>query len=799
LQQLERHNMPPASEKQPTEEDRHAAILEVEGKLVAHARTLPAPKPAVLRRLNRAEYRNTLRDLLHLNIDSIDPTREFPDDVRVHGFTSNGEKLVTSSFLLRQYVEAADHVVESAVHFEPKPQTRKWELTPPFDMTSGYFAADERRYYQKFAKQAQPFQSLVSRINGGSNYHPIDELRGATPQSGWYKIRIQAAGKFRYAELDPHDPKLDLRKHRFPSLWDPAEPIRLSLSTATLEGIDPQNKEAVDYAATYYQSGQRELAIWDLPDDKQAWLECRIWLNRGEFPRLSFPNGPTNSNNRITAFFDANKERLLTKEQLAKYDKARDGGVSNAYMWFESARIQVFKIECEGPLIDSWPPESHRVIFGDEAYRSDAAGAVLERFAAQVWRRPIAENETTPILKLVQSAESSGMSPEAAIQEGIKALLCSPQFLYREEKGEALSGYEIASRLSYFLWSSMPDETLLKLAGSGELNRPDVRREQALRLLKDPRSRAFVEEFLNGWLALRKLGSMAPDVRKFAVYYDDDLEPAMRMETRLFFQHLLNTNGPIDRFLDSDYAFLNKELAQLYGIDRALLAKAQNQPVEGLEQQDLVPAGAGDAASLGFAKVKLPNSWRGGLLGQASVLTLTANGVDTSPVIRGVWLLENILGAPPAPPPPNVPVIEPDIRGAKTIREQLQKHQESVSCRSCHRQIDPPGFALENFDAIGRWRGHYVNNKTALPVDASGQFGATKFKDVSGFKAELLNRREQFARCLTEKLLLHALGRELEITDRPQIRQIVESVAKDGYRLRDLVLLCAGSELFQRK
>jgi hypothetical protein len=292
---------------------------------------------------------------------------------------------------------------------------------------------------------------------------------------------------------------------------------------------------------------------------------------------------------------------------------------------------------------------------------------------------------------------------------------------------------------------------------------------------------------------------MAPDVHRFAVYYDDRLEPAMRMETRLFFRQLLNTNGSLSRLLDSGDTFMNKELAQLYGLNPKLVAEAQGKAVEGLRKEDLVPDAAGHAPSLAFAQVKLPDARRGGLLGQASVLTLTANGVDTSPIIRGVWLLENILGATPSPPPPNVPTIEPDIRGAKTIRDQLMKHQENGSCKTCHRQIDPPGFALENFDAIGRWRGHYVADKVALPVDASGQFGATKFKDVSGFKSELLNRREQFARCMVEKLLIHALGRELEVTDRPELRRMVETAAKDDYRLRDLVLNCVASELFRRK
>lgn len=796
LEQTERHIMPPADKPQPSPQDRQAAVLALENKLVAQAKSVSTARPAVLRRLNRTEYRHTIRDLLHLNVSSFDPSREFPDDNRVQGFTSVGEKLVTSSFLLRQYVEAAEQIVERAVHFEPKPEIRRWDLLPPFDRTTRGFPYAENAYYQKTLHQRPPHQSLTERMRGlpQSGYAPVDEMRAGVPVSGWYRIRIHAEAKFRHTELDPKDPKLDLRKQKFPSMWDPSEPIRLALFTGTLEGIDPENKEVLAVAATGYESGQRQLAIWDLPDDAPTWLECLVWLDHGQFPRLGFPNGPSDSNNRLRNYFKANMDRLLNPEQRARYE-ANKTDDWNLFMWFESPRILVSKIEVEGPLIDAWPPESHRAIFGSETYRSEAATKVLEGFATRAWRRPVANDEVAPLVKLVRTAEQDGMAPEAAIEEGIKAVLCSPEFLYREEKHDALTSDEIASRLSYFLWSSMPDATLLEL----DLTKPEVLKQQALRMLDDPRSDAFVEEFLNGWLALRKLGTMAPDVHRFAVYYDDALEPAMRMETRLFFRQLLSTNGPITRLLNSEDTFINKELAQLYGIDPKFVAEAQGKPVEGLHPQDLVPDADGNAPSLAFAQVKLPDARRGGLLGQASVLTLTANGVDTSPVIRGIWLLENILGAPPAPPPANVPAIEPDIRGAKTIRDQLMKHQESTMCRSCHKQIDPPGFALENFDAIGRWRGHYVADKVALPVDASGQFGATKFKDVSGFKTELLNRREQFARCLVEKLLVHALGRELQVTDRPHIRTLLATAEHGGYRLRDLVVLCTQSEIFRQK
>ena len=485
--------------------------------------------------------------------------------------------------------------------------------------------------------------------------------------------------------------------------------MRLALSTATLEGIDPDNKEVLTFAATKLQAGQRELAVWDLPDDEPVWLECRVWLERGHFPRLGFPNGPSDSNYRLQNYFLDNKKHLLNAEQLENLRKDMAYfGHANVGMWFQSPRIHLFKIEVDGPHNDVWPPESHRAIFGDEPYRSEQAADVLQRFATRAWRRPATAEQVAPIVELVRRNEQRrpfARSGHPGRPDG-DSLLARFSLSRRGWAGAV----GIRDRLAALLFP-LVDHARRSAAAIGRdaarSVRPEVLRQQAERMLDDPRADAFIDEFLNGWLALRKLGTMAPDVHKFSVYYDEDLEPAMKTETRLFFRQLLYTGGSIDRFLDSDYAFLNPELARLYGIDPQLVFAAQGQPVEGLRPDDLAPDGEGNAPSMAFARVKLTDPRRGGLLGQASVLTLTANGVDTSPVIRGVWILENLLGAPPAPPPPNVPAIEPDIRGAKTIRDQLEKHRESEACASCHRQIDPPGFALESFDPIGRWRTHY--------------------------------------------------------------------------------------------
>ncbi|RYD29805.1 MAG: DUF1592 domain-containing protein, partial [Verrucomicrobiaceae bacterium] len=597
----------------------------------------------------------------------------------------------------------------------------------------------------------------------------------------------------RHADLDP-------KKFRFPSLWDPTEPIRLAISSATLRGIDPGNKEALNTAARYHQSGQRDLAIWDLPDERRTWLQCRVWLEKGEFFRLGFPNGPTNANSRLTGYLKKHNAHLLTPERLKEYEEAAKSAKDWVVpMYFESPRILVSNIEVSGPHFETWPPASRQILLGGSDYSADRAEEVIAKFAARAWRRPVEKAEVASFVGLARNIEQQGGTPESAIEEAFKAILCSPSFLYREERAEDLTDHEIAARLSYFLWSSTPDEALLGRAAAGELRKPGVLRQEALRMLADPRAQAFVDEFTKGWLSLRKLGSMAPDVQRFGVYYSNDLEPAMKRETQLFFQHLLTTNGPVDHFLDSDYSFVNKELASLYKMDQAQVAGAMGKPVEGLSPQDLIPDEAGDAPSLGFAKVKLDNPMRGGLLGQASILTLTANGVDTSPVIRGIWILDNLLGAHPPPPPPGIAIVEPDIRGAKSIRDQLEKHRESSSCRTCHQQIDPPGFALESFDPIGRTRQHYVDGGRSLKIDSSGEFAGKEFTDIREFKAGLFNRKEMFVRNLADRMFLHALGRELGVGDRPALRSIVQSSAKNGGKFRDLVLLCIESDLFLKK
>ncbi|MDF1813121.1 MAG: DUF1592 domain-containing protein [Verrucomicrobiales bacterium] len=795
LEQVERGFMPPPDKDQPTDEVKNGALLDLEDRLVAYHSKRPGHhRHTVLRRLNRTEYRNTIEDLFRMET-GLDPTREFPGEQLSHGFASNGETLVTSGFLLRQYLEAAETIIEQAVQFGEKPEQKVWQMKSPFDRTSGQEISQALRYYEKNG-EPQPYQDICQRIGAGGapfrNYHPLDDVSDdGVPCSGRYRIKILVEGKYRYSFENEFF-------KRWSSLWDDSEPIRLSLFTATLQGLDPENKEARTFTATHEQASQKHVATWDLPDDEKVWLECEFHLEKGQFPRLGFPNGPTNANYRMNTYFKDLAKSKMTPEEFTEFEASlkKYGGWFSFHLG-ESPRIRLYEIELQGPINDTWPPESHQVIFGNEAYDSSQAGAALERFAGKAWRRPVEEKEIDPLLKLVTAAEKSGMNPEEAIIEGLKAILCSPAFIYREEKSDRLNDYELASRLSYFLTSSMPDDELLALAKLSKLS-GDLR-GQAERLLAGADSDQFVNEFLDGWLHLNKLGSMAPDPHRFRPYYDDRLEPAMRRETRVFFHHLLKSNRKIAEFIDSDYTFANKELALLYGIKPEEFDKIRVSEVENLPARYLQQDGLGSSPTTGFAKIPVTDPRRGGLLGQAALLTLTANGVDTSPVIRGVWLLENILGTPPSPPPPDVPAIEPDIRGAKTIRDQLQKHRSAKACRSCHAHIDPPGFALESFDPIGRWRGHYRVGDKYIEIDPSGDFSGIEFNNVADFKKLLLAREDAFARCLVEKLMMHALGRDLEITDRPAIRGILSETAKDGYRLRDIVLAVVESEIFRQK
>ncbi|MCE9608562.1 MAG: DUF1592 domain-containing protein [Planctomycetia bacterium] len=449
------------------------------------------------------------------------------------------------------------------------------------------------------------------------------------------------------------------------------------------------------------------------------------------------------------------------------------------------------EVEVTGPIIEAWPPECHTRLLGTTDLKTgtlDDAKRILRSFVPRAFRRAASDEEVARYTDLVATRLASGRTFHESLRAALIGVLCSPHFLYLNEDKPAgdsdrVSDTELAARLAYFLWSAPPDRELLDLAAEKRLHTPEVLKAQVERMLKSPKSEAFVKNFTGQWLHLRQLGETTPDVKLYPKF-DELLQESMAWESEGFFREMLREDISIDDVLDSDWAMLNERLARHYEID--------------------------GVAGLALRKVSLPTgSVRGGVLTQAAVLKVTANGTTTSPVTRGVWVLENILGRPTPPPPPNTAGIEPDIRGAVTVREQLAKHRNVESCNVCHKSIDPPGFALESFDPTGAFRENYlrwhVTNvehnwgrvEKAAKVDTAGETeSGERFADIRDFKKLLLTKRDDFAHCLTEKILSYALGREMGFGDRESISEITTRTRADGNGLRTLIHAIVSSKTF---
>jgi hypothetical protein len=401
----------------------------------------------------------------------------------------------------------------------------------------------------------------------------------------------------------------------------------------------------------------------------------------------------------------------------------------------------------------------------------------------------LTDDDVRPFIGVVEAQLAEKHSFEQAIRVGLAAVLVSPEFLFLREEPGALDDFALASRLSYFLWSTMPDQELLTLAEQRKLGQPDTLRVQVERMLNDPKATALTENFVGQWLGLRDIDFTLPSHILYPEF-DDMLKVSMLRETELFFAEVLKNDLSLTNFVASDFTMLNGRLAKHYGIPG----------VEGWE----------------FRKVPLPpDSHRGGVLTMASVLKVTANGTNTSPVTRGVWVLERILGTPPPRPPENVAALEPDIRGATTIREQLAKHRQIASCASCHVRIDPPGFALESFDVIGGWRDYYRTSGNGKPVILEGRTmpylegpkvdpadalpDGRHFSNIDELKQLLLEDKDQIARALTKKLVTYATGGAHEAADQPKIDAIVDKVRDKNYGFRCLIHEIVESELFRTK
>ncbi|TWU50619.1 hypothetical protein Poly51_39110 [Rubripirellula tenax] len=748
--------MPPEDEPQPKADETKQFVAVVTRQLQAFYESNKASTESHVRRLNRYEYRNTIQDLCGINLESFDPTSYFPVDERKDGFDNIGEELVFSDYLLQRQLDAASQVIDKAFHANTKNDTTL-ERFMPNDMCNRKF-----HFRPQITFMVNVDGSYVDVGHGDKKSDRVlSKNYKGVPADGYYTIRVKAEGINREY---PYDPKL-MRVNR-------DEPITMEVLVANPRVGGRLTGNPTD----------RSIAVVPLKDHEATIYEFRTWMDKGFVPLVRYLNGPYP--------IKATLRRIIPKYHLDAVPsnwlsgtadhpaEQLDAWISDVY---QGPRMRIHHIELDGPEPMPASIASRTVSLGKESADTHSIdpGIAIEGFLFRAFRRPPRESEINRYRAFMNARLTLGESEETALRTTFKAILCSPNFLYVEsphdESDPADTAFRLASRLSYLLWSSMPDDELFELAENGRLVDPDVLVAQAMRMLKDPKANAFTEHFTDSWLRLNDLGSMPPDLKKFAAYHKLNLQPMMISETRLFFDHILKNNLSIEHFIDSDFTFLNQQLANHYGI----------KGVDGDE----------------FQKVSLPpESMRGGLLGHASILTATSNGVETSPVTRGIWLLENILGTPPSPPPPDVEPLEPDIRGATTIREQLEKHRKVATCAECHRKIDPPGFALESFDPIGSLRTVYSsgNEKSRRVVDTAGRLATgEEFQDITELKQRLLERKDQFSQCLTEKMLTYALGRELVFQDRPHVDEIAEELAHRGYGLRDLVELTVSSQPFR--
>lgn len=737
---IAKHEMPPPDAPQPTQAERDAFTRAMAEPLttadLAYQREFGR---TTLRRLNRVEFDYSLRDLLAL------PQHDFhellPSDPAAHGFDVVGEALPMSYVQQAAYLGAAERALDLALVLKPRPERKLYTMS---------FLEQGRLAYPKGMPRPADGLALMSNFAlGPPHYIGYFGARDA----GIYHLMIRAK------TVTYHDGEL-------------------------LDGEKPQ----VIMLFAEVGTSSRLLASFEVPTDRLTDLKVTTWLNPNERVRLVVP-----TMNLSGAPYRANMRDLK----------------------FRGPSLALHTFEADGPVWDSWPPESHRRVLGDvplvapprvrppppsplPALVADTddppaqARRLVEHFVKQAFHRPVPQSELDRYVTLAQQRLADGVRLDQAVMTGYKGVLSSPDFLYFQERPGPLDDYALAARLSYFLWRSLPDDQLLAAAAAGKLRNSEVLHAQIDRLLDDPRSTRFVDDFTDQWLDLRKIGFTQPDEDLYPEYDDMHLIDSLVRETRAYFAEMLRGNLGVRYVVDADFVCVNAVLAELYGLEG----------VHGTE----------------IRKVQLPaDHVRGGFLTQASVLKVTANGTTTSPVPRGAWLMERIVGQPVPPPPKNVPAIEPDLQGATTVRAQLAQHREIKECAACHARLDPPGFALESFDVLGAYRDRYRSMgegekvatlfrnkpkkyKLGLPVDASGETAdGRKFDDVREYKQLLLDDEAGLARNLVQKLTTFATGAGISFADRRDVEEMVTRLERSDYGVRAMIHEVVDSRMFQNK
>ena len=795
LARVQAGEMPPASRtERPSSTETQSALAALKSSLHAEAQTRHADAGRVrIRRLNRLEYENSVRDLLGIDTSLRDLLPE--DDLR-DGFTNQSGALSISPVHIQQYMAAADRALEAASVRQPRPETKSLRFAFDHEAEKPWSAYAHNRLQCQLEGENLHF-FLDTHIEVPVALRQFEALTRETP--GLYRIRV------------------------------------------TTHCRDTTNQEDLIYSVWVAAGGKRRelLGHFDALHQKDSTIELTRHFERGE--------------TLIIAPYRMAKTRIDAGYSVYapdKPDKIPKGwhfiNNPNPPIPTVGPAIVVKPVEVTGPILENWPPRGHQLLYGTESelvpvaeiaktarvpdsllrpvrasrplkdplsvrlpehHREDTLKKTLHAFISKAFRRPATTEEVDLYQSIAADRLAKGECLEVALNAAHRAILCSPDFLFLIEKGPALNPHEKAARLSYFLWRTAPDDALRALADSGQLSKPDIMRRETERMMKSPRLDAFINDFLSQWLNLREIDATTPDRDLFPEYFESIgdgrqdilLHDSLVKETRAYFRDLLQRNLPAKFLVAAPHSFLNQRLAEHYDLP----------PIRGA----------------GLRKVDLPtDSVRGGLLTQASILKVTANGANTSPVLRGVWLLERIIGTPAPPPPPNAGSIEPDTRGATNIREQLAKHQAVKTCAGCHQKIDPPGFVLEAFDPIGRYRDFYRTTETGQKLSTQegraffgAHYGHVKYlkgslvdtqcklptgeeiPDVRAYKSALAARPELLARNLARKLITFATSMSAEAGDELVIDGVLQRAQSSGYGLRTLIHEVVQSEVFNQK
>ncbi|HBJ38919.1 MAG TPA: hypothetical protein DDZ51_30065 [Planctomycetaceae bacterium] len=715
--------MPPDDRPQPSQDETDAFVQLIRG-VFDHAdrNAKPDPGRVTMRRLNRSEYRNTIRDLIGIDFD---PTTDFPSDDIGYGFDNIGDVLSISPVLMERYLAAAESIMGRAIVPNPPAVIKRHLGSTYTEPASGESASLIVNGYRPMRSSGE--RSIdVGPVN--TSYKWADD--------GDYKFRTKV-----YKESGNDQPLKVTVLVSGKDLSDSSPADQLD----KLAGNVPRPAKILKtFEVTATEAGKAEVLEVDVPAMK-------------------------------------GRERMLVAIDKVSTDQPQ------TTLWIEHLAL-------DGPL-DTRPASQRKLLATDGSRPAvEQTEDVLRRFLRRAFRRPPHPDEVQRLERLVSDAISGGESWESSLQMAMQAAICSPKFLFRVEldsnpsdtSSRPLDDFQLASRLSYFIWNTMPDDELLDIAERGELTaKLDG---QVKRMLADERSVAFVDSFAMQWLQLRRIDSIAPDNARFPSF-GPALRSAMVRETEMLFDTVVKEDRSILDLIAADFTYLNEPLAKHYGIVDTL-GNLQGEPE--------LRSGGEKINGEAFVRVSLSDSVRGGLLTQASMLTVTSNPTRTSPVKRGRWVLEQLLGAPPPPPPPNVPELEEEVAGktAGSLRERLEEHRKNPACANCHAKMDPIGFALENFDAIGAFR----TRDGDYEIDASGEFGdGTKVNGPKELRKLIFDRKDDFTRCLVEKMLTYAVGRGIEYYDRPVVERIVKEMPASDYKFSALVTKIVKSEAFLQR